>query len=110
MPERAHRYKEFNLTQLRIFCEFLQQKSFADTARAMVLSHSGGWQQVRALERRFGVSLLQRHGRAWRPTEDGHVLFDLISDLLRSVDSLEDAFRRLRGEHPRELRVTPPHG
>jgi DNA-binding transcriptional LysR family regulator len=95
---------------LRVFCQFLQQKSFADTARAMGLSHSGVWQQVRALERRLGVSLLQRHGRTWRPTEDGQVLFDLISDLLRSVDSLEDTFRRLRGELPRELRVIATPG
>jgi DNA-binding transcriptional LysR family regulator len=110
MTDHSPRFKELNLTQLRIFCEFLQQKSFAETARAMDLSHSGVWQQVRALERRFGVSLLQRHGRTWRPTEDGQVLFDLISDLLRSVDSLEDVFRQLRGDLPRELRVIATPG
>jgi DNA-binding transcriptional LysR family regulator len=110
MPDHIHRFKEFNLTQLRVFCEFLQQKSFADTARAMDLSHSGVWQQVRALERRLGVSLLQRQGRTWRPTEDGQALFDLISDVLRSVDSLDDAFRRLRKELPRELRIIATPG
>jgi DNA-binding transcriptional LysR family regulator len=110
MPEPIRRFKEFNLTQLRVFCEFLQQKTFSDTARAMDLSHSGVWQQVRALERRFGVSLLQRHGRTWQPTEDGQALFDLISDLLHSVDSLEDAFRRLRGDLPRDLRVITTPG
>lgn len=110
MAEQNPRFKEFNLTQLKIFCEFLQQKSFADTARALNISHSGVWQQVRALERRFGVSLLQRHGRTWRPTEDGQALFDLISDVLRSVDTLEDAFRRLRGDLPRELRVIATPG
>ena len=110
MPDQVLRFKEFNLTQLRVFCAFLQQKSFADTARAMNISHSGVWQQVRALERRFGVSLLQRDGRTWRPTEDGHALLDLISDLLRSVDSLDDAFRQLRGELPRELHVIATPG
>jgi DNA-binding transcriptional LysR family regulator len=110
MAEQVHRYKELNLQQLRVFCEFLQQKSFADTARVMGFSQSGVWQQVRALERRLGVSLLQRHGRTWRPTEDGEALFDLISDLLRSVDSLEDDFRRLRGELPRELHVIATPG
>lgn len=110
MSDQVKRFKEFNLTQLRIFCEFLQNKSFAETARAVELSHSGVWQQVRALERRFGVSLLQRHGRTWRPTEDGQALFDLISDVLHSVDSLEDAFRRLRGELDRELHVIATPG
>jgi len=110
MTDQVNRFKEFNLTQLRIFCEFLQNKSFAETARAVQLSHSGVWQQVRALERRFGVSLLQRHGRTWQPTEDGQALFDLISDVLRSVDTLEDAFRRLRGELVRELHIIATPG
>lgn len=110
MADQIRRYKDFNLTQLRVFCEFLQHKSFSDAARALGLSHSAVWQQVRALERRFGVSLLQRHGRSWRPTEDGQALVDLISDLLRSADSLDDAFRRLRGELPRELHVIATPG
>jgi LysR family cys regulon transcriptional activator len=110
MPGPVHRYKEFNLTQLRVFCEFLRAKSFADTARAMGLSHSAVWQQVRALERRFGVSLLQRHGRTWRPTEDGQALVDLIASLLHAADTLDEAFRRLRGELPRELRVIATPG
>lgn len=99
------RYKDFNLTQLRVFCEFLRQKSFADAARALGVSHSAVWQQVRALERRFGVSLLQRHGRTWRPSEDGQALLDLIANLLRSADSLDEAFRQIRGEIRREVRV-----
>jgi DNA-binding transcriptional LysR family regulator len=106
----VQRYKEFNLTQLRVFCEFLKEKSFTDTARAMGLSHSAVWQQVRALERRFGVSLLQRHGRTWRPTEDGQALFDLIANLLHAADSLDDAFRQLRGELSRELQVIATPG
>jgi DNA-binding transcriptional LysR family regulator len=105
MPASIRRYKEFNLTQLRVFCEFLRQKSFADAARALDISHSAVWQQVRALERRFGVSLLQRQGRSWRPTEDGQALIDLIADVLHSADTLDDAFARLRSELPREVRV-----
>jgi DNA-binding transcriptional LysR family regulator len=110
VPGSVLRYKEFNLTQLRVFCEFLKEKSFSDTARAMGMSHSAVWQQVRALERRFGVSLLQRHGRTWQPTEDGEALFDLIAGLLHAADSLDDAFRQLRGELARELRVIATPG
>ncbi len=110
MTEPVRRYKEFNLTQLRVFCEFLRQKSFADAARELGMSHSAVWQQVRALERRFGVPLLQRLGRTWRPTEDGDALLDLIGSLLQTVDSLDDAFRRLRGDLPRDLRVIATPG
>ena len=110
MAEQVRRYKEFNLTQLRVFCEFLRQKSFADAARELGMSHSAVWQQVRALERRLGVTLLERLGRTWRPTEDGDALLDLIASLLQSVDSLDEAFRRLQGELPREIRVIATPG
>jgi DNA-binding transcriptional LysR family regulator len=110
VAEVVRRYKEFNLTQLRVFCEFLRQKSFADAARELGMSHSAVWQQVRALERRFGVTLLQRLGRTWRPTEDGDALLDLIASVLQSVDSLDDAFRQLRGDLPRDLRVIATPG
>src|SRR5262245_38352593 len=94
----AYRYKELNLTQLRSFCEFVRHRSFTDAARTLRVSHSAVWQQVRALERRFDVTLLERQGRAWRPTAEGEALLDAISETLHSVDGLEDRFRRLRAD------------
>lgn len=99
------RYKDLNLAQLRFFCEFLRRRSFTDAARALGVSHAAVWQQVRALERRFRVKLLERQGRSWRPTADGETLLDLISGILHSVESLEDRFRELRAAEPRELTV-----
>ncbi|HEY7427230.1 MAG TPA: LysR family transcriptional regulator [Gemmataceae bacterium] len=105
--EKGHdrRYKALQLGQLRAFCAFLRHKSFSEAARALGMSHSAVWQQVRALERQFGVSLLQRHGRAWQPSEDGQLLLELASSILGSVDSLKEMFEQLRKEMPRTLHV-----
>lgn len=99
------RYKDVSLGQLRIFCEFLRRRSFSDAARALGISHAAVWQQVRALERRFRVKLLERQGRYWRPTTDGDTLLDLISGILHDVEGLEDRFRQLREDAPRALTI-----
>ena len=99
------RYKELQLGQLRAFCAFLRHKSFSEAARALHMSHSAVWQQVRALERQFGASLLQRHGRLWQPSEDGQALLELASSILGSVDSLKEAFQQLADDMPRTLTV-----
>jgi DNA-binding transcriptional LysR family regulator len=96
-----HRYKELQLGQLRASCAFLRHKSFSEAARALRMSHSAVWQQVRALERQFGATLLQRHGRAWQPSENGQALLELASPILGSVDSLKEAFQQ------RQREVTP---
>lgn len=105
MSRPVPRFKQLNLTQLRVFCEFLRQRSFTEAARALGVSHSAVWQQIRALERRFGVILLVRRGRAWLPTTDGEALLDLASGVLHSLDHLEDEFRRLSRDLPRTLHI-----
>jgi DNA-binding transcriptional LysR family regulator len=104
------RYKDLNLTQLRAFCEFVRHRSFTDAARSLHVSHSAVWQQVRALERRFDVTLLERQGRSWRPTSDGETLLDAIGEILHSVDGLEDRFRRMRDDVPRTLTIIASPG
>jgi DNA-binding transcriptional LysR family regulator len=99
------RYKELRLGQLRAFCECVRQKSFSAAARALSMSQPAIWQQVRALERDFGVGLLRRRGRHWEPSEDGLVLLELAASIVGSVDSLKDAFEQRRRDVPRSLVV-----
>jgi DNA-binding transcriptional LysR family regulator len=99
------RYKELHLGQLRAFCACVRQKSFSAAARALRLSQPAVWQQVRALERDFGVALLRRRGREWEPSEDGRVLAELASSIVGSVDSLKEVFEQRRQDVPRTITV-----
>ena len=48
---QGHRYKEIQLAQLRSFCLAATEGNFTSAAKALGLSASTVWQQVRALER-----------------------------------------------------------
>jgi DNA-binding transcriptional LysR family regulator len=101
----SQRYKELRLAQLRAYCACVRERSFSAAARALGMSQPAVWQQVRALERDFGVGLLERRGRSWEPTEDGRVLLELAATVLGNVDSLLDTFHQRRHEGPRTLTV-----
>jgi DNA-binding transcriptional LysR family regulator len=102
---QAHRYKELRLGQLRAFCECVRHGSFSAAARALGMSQPAVWQQVRALEREFGASLLRRQGRAWAPSEDGQVLLELASSIVGTVDALKEVFDQRRRQAPQVLRL-----
>lgn len=111
MPRRPlQRYKELHLGQLRTFCECIRQKSYSAAARTLRLSQPAVWLQVRALERDFGVSLVQRRNGQLEPSEDGLVLLELASSIVGSMDTLKDFFHRRRQDVPRALTVIASPG
>src|SRR5262245_50158970 len=106
---KVQRYKEPGLVQLHAFCACVRHKSFSAAARALSRSHATVWEQVRALERKLGVSLLHRHGRQWQPTEDGQLLLELADPVIAAMDSLEDIFAERRRGLPRTLTLVGTH-
>jgi DNA-binding transcriptional LysR family regulator len=107
---KIHRYKELHLGQLRAFCECVRYKSFSAAARALSISHASVWQKIRALEREYQVSLLQRRGREMWPTDDGLLLLEMASSVVNSIDSLREAFEQRRGSIPRSLIIVATPG
>jgi DNA-binding transcriptional LysR family regulator len=101
----VHRYKELQLGQLRAFCECVRQKTFSKAAKTLHMSPPAVWQQVRALERDFGVRLLQSRDRHLEPSEDGRVFLDLASSIVGSVASLKEHFDQRRANIPRTVTV-----
>ena len=99
----APRYKELHHRQLRAFAMVARYKSFSAAARALNVSQPVVWEQVRALERDFGGSLLQRHGRQLELADDGRLLYELGSSILAATDSLHQTFEDRRTELPRTL-------
>src|SRR4029077_3106877 len=61
--------------QLRAFCEVVERKSFSQAAERLGVTPPGVSLQVRALEKRLGLQLLDRSGRRVEPTEAGARLY-----------------------------------
>src|SRR5258708_549200 len=78
-------------TQLRAFHLVAQERSFTKAARATGVTQPTLSQQVKALEERYGVRLLERRGRATELTELGQGLFAITGRLL-TVEEEAHAF------------------
>jgi DNA-binding transcriptional LysR family regulator len=101
----AHRYKEIQLAQLRSFCLAATEGNFTSAAKALGLSASTVWQQVRALERELKAKLLRRRGRAVELTDEGRLLLETVQPHVSGLDSLRRLFEARREGACQELVV-----
>jgi LysR family cyn operon transcriptional activator len=102
---QSHRYKEIQLAQLRGFCLAASEGNFTSAAKALGLSASTVWQQVRALERELKTKLLRRRGRAVELTDDGRLLLETVQPHVSGIDSLRHFFEARREGIRQELVV-----
>src|SRR6516164_4847443 len=102
---QSQRYKEIQLAQLRSFCLAATEGNFTSAAKALGLSASTVWQQVRALERELKAKLLRRRGRAVELTDDGRRLLEKVQPHVSGLDSLRHFFEARREGTRQELVV-----
>jgi DNA-binding transcriptional LysR family regulator len=75
--------------QLRTFSEVVERASFTAAGDHLGLSQPAVSQQIRLLEKRFGVRLIERVGRKARPTSAGAVLLSYARMMLDAMASVE---------------------
>jgi len=111
MGQNSHyKYKNIQLPQLRSFCVAATEGNFTAAAAALGLSVSAVWQQVRALERELGVTLLRRQGRTVELTAAGRLLLELSQPHVSGLDSLVKLFEARQAGLPQPLSVAAtPH-
>jgi len=78
---------------LQSFVLVAETGSIAEASRRLGLTPAAIAQQLRALERDLGASLVARAGRTVAPTPAGHRLLGKAQDLLREIHSLPAAVR-----------------
>lgn len=102
---RTAYYKEIQLPQLRTFCLVATRANFTTAARTLGLSKSTVWQQVRALERELGTTLLRRQGTGIELTAEGRLLLELVQPHVSGLDSLARLFEMRRADLPQQVLV-----
>ncbi len=88
--------------QLQAFCAVVERRSFSHAAERLGVTQPAVSLQVRSLERRLGVQLLDRSGRRVEPTEAGARLYRNAQRLLQLEDEIladlvDDATGELTG-------------
>jgi DNA-binding transcriptional LysR family regulator len=89
----------------KVFCDLCDTGSFSRAAEASGITQSAVSQQIRAVEKRFGVTLIDRSSNHFVLTPEGHVYLDACRDILNRYDSLGTRFRVARGELGGKLRI-----
>lgn len=88
--------RSLNLDQLRTLVAVVEHGSFSAAARRLHLTQPAVSLQIRELERRYGVRLVERQGKQARATAPGRSLVDAAQRIFRECDSADRAMRRFR--------------
>jgi DNA-binding transcriptional LysR family regulator len=87
--------------QLSAFCAVVERRSFSQAAERLGISQPAVSLQIRSLEQRLGVRLLDRSGRRVEPTEAGLTLY---RDAQRMLALEEQLLEHVTGDAGGELR------
>lgn len=83
--------KHLNTADLDIFVAAVEETSFSKAAERNDLVTSAVSKRIAELERRFGKTLLFRHGRGVSPTPAGALLYMHAKRLLKSAQLIEES-------------------
>ncbi|WP_257389569.1 LysR family transcriptional regulator [Tahibacter caeni] len=99
-----------DLRALAIFATVVRQGSMSAAARQLGLSASAVSQQVRALERWHGVTLLHRSTRKLTLSDAGARVYAECAQMVEAAERAQQQLRATRDEPSGELRVAAPIG
>ncbi|MDS9468419.1 LysR family transcriptional regulator [Paracoccus sp. MBLB3053] len=96
--------------KLRIFHAVADAGSLTHAGDVLHLSQSAVSRQIRALEDSLGTTLFHRHARGLILTEQGELLFEATSSMVRKLDTTAARIRDSEEEVFGELKVTTTTG
>lgn len=96
------------LTRMRAFIDVVEAEGFSAAARKIGRSKALLSKYVRELEDELGALLLNRTTRQFSLTEAGHTYYKRASEIVREIDSLQDAVRESSGDVRGRIKLTAP--
>jgi DNA-binding transcriptional LysR family regulator len=103
----------------KVFCDLAETGSFSKAAILNSITQSAVSQQIRALENKFQVTLVERGRRNFALTAEGNAFLDASREILEVYNNLDHRLHELRDVVGGELRIAsiysiglhelPPH-
>jgi len=97
-----------SLDEIAVFVRVVEAGSFSAAARRLGMPKATVSAKVARLERRLGLSLIQRTTRKLRMTEAGEQYFRQCAEAIRKVEVAEAALQATSGKPSGVLKVTTP--
>ncbi len=89
----------------KVFCDLVETASFSRAASLNSITQSAVSQQIRALEQRYDVSLIERGKKNFSVTQEGRAFLEASKEILHTYGNLGDRIRELQNVVAGQLRV-----
>jgi DNA-binding transcriptional LysR family regulator len=89
----------------KVYCDLIETASFSNAAKLNGVTQSAVSQQVRALEKRFEVVLVERGKKNFSVTPEGKIFLEAARDILEVYNSIGDRIHDLQNKVVGQLRV-----
>lgn len=96
-----------SLNALRAFAAVAESRSYSEAGRMLNVSHAAIGQQVRALEQRLGLALVERSGRGLTLTAAGADLARTLAGAFGAIAEAVEAITGADAARPLQVSVTP---
>jgi len=93
----------------KVFCDLSDTGSFSRTAKANGVTQSAVSQQIRAIERRYHVRLIDRGKRHFTLTPEGRAFLETSRQILDAISGLGDRMRQTRVGLGGSLHISAVH-
>ncbi|NJL18866.1 MAG: LysR family transcriptional regulator [Bdellovibrionaceae bacterium] len=89
----------------RVFRDLVESQSFSKAAHLNNITQSAVSQQIRAMEERFHIPLIERSSKRFSLTREGELLYEISKDITSSFDSLLHQFNEMRNIVSGNIRI-----
>jgi len=80
----------------KVFRDLVESRSFSKAASLNFITQSAVSQQIRAMEERFRVPLIERSNKRFGLTREGHLLYEASKEIVFQFDSLQHQLSEMR--------------
>lgn len=94
-----------DIDSLKLFCDVIQLKGFTQAAVANSITQSAVSQRLKALEKRFGSPLIERHGNELFLTKAGEAVYKGARRILAEMREVEEQLHGIDGKVSGSVRL-----
>jgi DNA-binding transcriptional LysR family regulator len=89
----------------QVYCDLIETASFSKSAKLNGITQSAVSQQIRALEGKFDIVLIERGKKNFSMTPEGKVFLDAARQIMELYEGIGDRFSELQNKVAGSLRV-----
>ncbi len=94
-----------NIQGFKVFCDLVETGSFSQAAEMNRITQSAVSQQIRAMEKRFGATLIERGKKNFSVTPEGRIFLKASHEILNLFDDLGHRIHEMQNVIAGTLRI-----